>query len=69
MIENGILNMFEKKGVIVTNKDISFDEAEEFAIEVGAEEVEEEENVLIFSRALILIRYCGLERFCFTAIL
>ena len=41
--------MFEKKGVIVTNKDISFDEAEEFAIEIGAEEVEEEEDVLIFS--------------------
>eukprot|EP00092_Neocalanus_flemingeri_P052332 GFUD01061166.1.p1 GENE.GFUD01061166.1~~GFUD01061166.1.p1 ORF type:complete len:198 (-),score=62.24 GFUD01061166.1:175-723(-) len=51
--ENGITNMFEKKGVIVTDmkKSSTIDDAETDAIEVGAEEVnliDEETNTLEF---------------------
>jgi len=52
--EFGIANMFEKKGVIITDlkKGATFDDAESDAIEVGAEEVnlvDEESNILEFT--------------------
>lgn len=41
----GLLPMFERKGMITVNKgEITFDEAENIAIEVGAESVEENED-------------------------
>ena len=50
-IEPGILNMFSKKGVIGVSKTdtISLDKAEEDAIEIGAEEVEEEDDYFVFT--------------------
>ena len=45
IIEPGLLPMFERKGMITVNKgEITFDEAENIAIEVGAESVEENED-------------------------
>ena len=51
--ERGIINMFEKKGIIITDmkKGQTFDDAESDAIEVGAEEVnlaDEETSILEF---------------------
>jgi len=51
--ENGIINMFEKKGIIITDmkKGQTIDDAESDAIEVGAEEVtlvDEETGMLEF---------------------
>eukprot|EP00090_Calanus_glacialis_P001514 TRINITY_DN11087_c0_g1_i3.p1 TRINITY_DN11087_c0_g1~~TRINITY_DN11087_c0_g1_i3.p1 ORF type:complete len:279 (-),score=93.11 TRINITY_DN11087_c0_g1_i3:99-896(-) len=51
--EFGVINMFEKKGIIVTDmkKGQTFDDAESDAIEVGAEEVnlaDEETSILEF---------------------
>ena len=47
--EAGIINMFEKKGIIICQKSgIDLEQAEELAIEFGAEEVEEEEEVFTF---------------------
>ena len=49
MIDKGIINMFDKKGVIVTKKTMSLDEAEELAIEIeGVEEVKESDDSLVF---------------------
>ena len=47
-IETGIKNMFDQKGIIICAKSISLEEAEELAIEFGAEEVEEDEEILTF---------------------
>ena len=47
-IEIGIKNMFERKGIITCTKSISLEQAEELAIEFGAEEVEEEDEILNF---------------------
>ena len=45
IIEPGLLNMFERKGMITVKKgQISFDEAENIAIEFGAESVEENDD-------------------------
>ena len=40
--------MFERKGIIICAKSISLEQAEELAIEFGAEEVEEEDEILNF---------------------
>ena len=49
IIDKGIINMFDKKGVIVTKKTMSLDDAEELAIEIeGVEEVEESDDSLVF---------------------
>ena len=40
--------MFDQKGIIICAKSISLEEAEELAIEFGAEEVEEDEEILTF---------------------
>ena len=40
--------MFERKGIIICTKSISLEQAEELAIEFGAEEVEEEDEILNF---------------------
>ena len=40
--------MFERKGIITCTKSISLEQAEELAIEFGAEEVEEEDEILNF---------------------
>jgi len=47
-IEIGVKNMFERKGIIICAKSISLEQAEELAIEFGAEEVEEEDEILNF---------------------
>ena len=47
-IEIGIKNMFDRKGIITCTKSISLEQAEELAIEFGAEEVEEEDEILNF---------------------
>ena len=47
-IEIGVKNMFERKGIIICTKSISLEQAEELAIEFGAEEVEEEDEILNF---------------------
>ena len=41
MLDKGIINMFQRRGVIMTKapSDITLDNAEEDAIECGAEEV------------------------------
>ena len=45
IVEPGLLNMFERKGMITVKKgQISFDEAENIAIEFGAESVEENDD-------------------------
>ena len=45
IIEPGLLNMFERKGMITVKKgQLSFDEAENIAIEFGAESVEENDD-------------------------
>ena len=40
--------MFERKGIIICAKSICLEQAEELAIEFGAEEVEEEDEILNF---------------------
>ena len=47
--EPGLLTLFERKGMITVKKgQISFDEAENIAIEIGAESVEENDENLTF---------------------
>lgn len=50
LVEKGILNMFDKKGVIVIAKNShSLDKVEEDAIEFGAEDVDEDEDIFTMS--------------------
>lgn len=44
ILERGLLNMFDRKGLIVATNNKSLDEAEEDAIEAGAEEVQVDED-------------------------